>query len=233
MPVKCFLKIFVSLLVCSQFFQKLCFALSVAKVAKHDIGLAPPALCLISGINRPTILFCNQLIMPNWNYNNVTIGAPINEVKKYLVFKKEDKSSMFNMHLLYPEVFSKKDKTWEKGWDYSWAIEHTDSKWFPEIVYVAALGDDMTVLAYDTARWPNNKLLEKLHDLTGWYILNEYEEPGMEFEGLFVCQENYCTDYRGTYRPVCEVCEKKQPPDLIDYDTEDFLICKTCLAAKS
>ncbi|ODS23661.1 hypothetical protein AB835_07605 [Candidatus Endobugula sertula] len=112
MPVKCFLKIFASLMVRSQFFQKLCFALSVAKVAKHDIGLAPPALCLISGINRPTILFCNQLIMPNWNYNNVTIGAPINEVKKYLVFlKKEYCSAMFNMHLLYPEVFSKKDKT--------------------------------------------------------------------------------------------------------------------------
>ena len=37
----------------------------------------------------------------------------------------------------------------------------------------------MTVLAYDTAREPNNNLLEKLHDITGWYILNEYEEPGI------------------------------------------------------
>jgi hypothetical protein len=110
MPVKCFLKIFLASNINSQFFQKLCFALSVSKVAKHDIGLASPALYLISGINRPTILFCNQLIMPNWNYNSVTVGAPINEVKKYLVFPKGEKYAMFNMHRLYPEIFSEKDE---------------------------------------------------------------------------------------------------------------------------
>jgi len=37
-------------------------------------------------------------------------------------------------------------------------------------------------LIYETAWSPNNGTLEKLHELTGWMIVNEYEEPGIGFE---------------------------------------------------
>jgi hypothetical protein len=62
--------------------------------------------------------------MPNWNYNSVTIHAPLKEVMKYLIHG-EYKQLVFNMHLLYPEMFDENDLDGEKNWDYDWAVENT------------------------------------------------------------------------------------------------------------
>jgi len=45
--------------------------------------------------------------MPNWNYNAVTISAPLEQVKKYFVKDKE--GYHFNMYLLFPERFEATD----------------------------------------------------------------------------------------------------------------------------
>jgi hypothetical protein len=74
--------------------------------------------------------------MPNWNSNGVTIKAPIKEVKKYLICDEKNNTAMFNMHLLFPDVFSKNDLDGSKNWDYTWAINNTSSKWFPEINFI-------------------------------------------------------------------------------------------------
>ena len=51
-----------------------------------------------------------------------------------------------------------------------------------------AAGDDQSYISYDTAWAPNNRLLQKLSKVTGWKIENIYEEPGMGFEGTFICK---------------------------------------------
>ena len=121
--------------------------------------------------------------MPNWNSNCVEISAPISEVKKYLVYDKKEKSFTYNMHILYPDVFDFSDLDGLKNWDYDWAVENTGSKWFPVIDHVfegvSETGQVQTILCYDTARCPNNDLLTKLHEMTGWAIKNTYEEPSL------------------------------------------------------
>ena len=114
--------------------------------------------------------------MPNWNSNKVAIYAPLEEVKKYLVF--EDRNYIyFNIPKVFPYRFSADDLLGSKGWDYDWTIENTGTKWFPSIDNVQELGHDITELQYDTAREPNNIFLHRLHKLTDWKIENEYEEP--------------------------------------------------------
>ena len=164
--------------------------------------------------------------MPNWNYNSVKIYAPENQVKDYLVQKEDE--LVFNMHLLFPWRFPSSDPTGEASWNYDWSVENTGSKWYPD-VYLHKNGPDeqITYLSYDTARAPNNLTLQRLHEITGWMIVNEYEEAGMCFEGIFSCiKGNYIDDER-EYHPSCEICEKKKSQDCYDEDADD-MICKLC-----
>jgi|JRYI01.1.fsa_nt_gb hypothetical protein len=118
--------------------------------------------------------------MPNWNYNSVKIHASTEAVKERLVA--EGNHYRFNMHKLFPAEVSAADPTGLEFWSYNWFIENTGSKWPPE-VYINDIGcEDITHLIYETAWSPNNGTLEKLHELTGWMIVNEYEEPGIGFE---------------------------------------------------
>lgn len=84
------------------------------------------------------------------------------------------------MHKLFPEAIPADDPTGSKSWDYDWFVNNTGSKWPPEVIICEH--DDATYLSYDTARAPNNLTLMRLHELTGWTIVNEYEEPGEGFE---------------------------------------------------
>ena len=113
--------------------------------------------------------------MPNWNENRVTIHAPINDVKAWLVAG-PDEAYFFNMHRLYPEDVPADDPTGDATWDYDWFVKNTGSKWTPTIYLDPSDDGQRTLLTYDTAREPNNLLLERLHEQTGWYLINEYEE---------------------------------------------------------
>lgn len=98
------------------------------------------------------------------------------------------------------------------------------------IIGELARASDQTNLSYDSARAPNNGTLERLHELTGWTIENEYEEPGVGFEGTFTCDENGITDDQREYRPSCDVCDAKHPAD--EYLPEvDDRVCRQCRAA--
>ena len=112
--------------------------------------------------------------MPNWNENRVTIHAPCDEVKTRLVAGPDD-TYFFNMHRLYPERAPADDPCGDATWGYDWFVENTGSKWPPFIHFLSSDGEN-TLLDYDTAWAPNNLLLECWHRLTGWYMINEYEE---------------------------------------------------------
>ena len=130
--------------------------------------------------------------MPNWNSNGVTINAPLSEVSKYLVFNADKSSAQFNMHMLFPKTFNSDDLTGDKGWDYDWAADNTWAKWFLHTEVINDLSNNQTYLGYETARCPNNHLLKKLHDLTGWNILNQYDEPNMNIRWSFICEDWDC-----------------------------------------
>lgn len=66
-------------------------------------------------------------------------------------------------------------------------VAHTGSKWNPNIYLVTDEGR-ATHLEYDSAWVPNNDLLVRLSELTGWTIHNAFEEEQPEFEGVFECR---------------------------------------------
>ena len=113
--------------------------------------------------------------MPNWNENRVTIHAPCDEIKTWLLAGSDD-TYFFNMHRLYPERAPTDDPCGDATWDYDWFVENTGSKWPPFILLASSDDGQKTLLYYDTARTPNNQLLERWHRLTGWHLINEYEE---------------------------------------------------------
>jgi hypothetical protein len=112
--------------------------------------------------------------MPNWNYNSVEIHAPIEAVKEWLV-PKDERTFEFNMHKLFPETFPPDDPTGSKTWNYDWFVDNTGSKWAPD-VEISESDSELTFLNYDSARTPNNGTLQRLHELTGWTIRNDYRE---------------------------------------------------------
>lgn len=110
--------------------------------------------------------------MPNWNSNSVTIWAPINAVKSRLLPLDKD-ACTFNLAKLFPEHVRADDPS---GDNLVEITELTGSKRNVMIEYCDG-DEDMTSLGYDSPRSPNNGTLIRLHELTGWTIENEYEEP--------------------------------------------------------
>lgn len=175
--------------------------------------------------------------MPNWNYNAVEIHAPKAAVMERLVLHPGNPECgtgehyRFNMHKLFPETFPADDPMGEKNWDYDWFVDNTGSKWAPEVYVSENEHADVTYLNYDTARSPNNLTLRRLHEKTGWFIRNDYEEEGMQFSGSFTCDEHGVTDEEHEYQTTCEICEEKKPDE--EYDENlDGLSCNDCRKKK-
>ena len=71
--------------------------------------------------------------------------------------------------------------------------------------------------------------MQRLHELTGRAIDNEYDESGMLLEGSFTCRMGVCADNQRPYRSSCEICEMKKPDSEYDEEADD-LICNDCRA---
>ncbi len=72
---------------------------------------------------------------------------------------------------------------------------------------------------------PNNELLERLHQLTGWVLSNDYEEEQPEYEGSLRCEGGSCTDETRPGRPSCPNCEERFLYEELD---EDWGECPAC-----
>lgn len=127
--------------------------------------------------------------MPNWVYNEVDVHAPLTEVRAYFAVDSDQNQpvSRFNLHRLFPERFSADDPCGFQAWDYEWMVEHTGSKWNPTISAISEK-NGVTFLGFDSAWSPMNELLERLHQLTGWVVHNEFEEEQPEYEGSLHCE---------------------------------------------
>jgi hypothetical protein len=129
--------------------------------------------------------------MPNWVCNEVEINASLEQVQQFLTIAydmddPERPVNRFNLHKLYPERFEANDLCGYVAWDYDWMVKNTGSKWNPTIHALEENG--ITYLGFDSAWSPMNELLERMHQLTGWTIHNEFEEEQPEFEGSFHCE---------------------------------------------
>jgi predicted RNA-binding Zn-ribbon protein involved in translation (DUF1610 family) len=71
-----------------------------------------------------------------------------------------------------------------------------------------------------------NELLERLHQLTGWTIQNEFEEEQPEFEGSFHCEAGSCIRDIREGRPRCSTCEEQFPFEELD---DDWGECPKCI----
>ena len=157
----------------------------------------------------------------------MVIHAPEHAVMERLVPVEGQTYYSFNLHKLFPEKVPADDPTGDKSWDYDRWVDNTGSKWSPEVAIRKCVDASITILAYDTARAPNNPTLRCLHTRTGWTIVNEYEEPGMAFEGTFTCKDGTWRDDEREYRPVCEICDVKKPATCFLDDADD-MICDEC-----
>lgn len=178
--------------------------------------------------SREALYLLTISLMPNWNYNAVVIHAPLPEVDRTILVAEND-TFYFNMHVLFPEHVPAHDPTGLASCNTEWCDAHTGSKRLPELTVGVTPDGESTRLAYDTAWSPNNETLRRIHELKGWWITNEYEEPGECFEGTYRCAKGYCADEQREYRTSCEICELKQDEDAYD-DELDGLICNTCRA---
>ena len=75
--------------------------------------------------------------------------------------------------------------------------------------------------------------MQRLHEQTGWPIVNEYEEQWLCFEGTFTCRNGKCVDEEREYRPMCDVCEMKRPRDMVEEDNDGFVTCHLCKTKQS
>ncbi len=158
--------------------------------------------------------------MPNWNNNSVTIDAPLDQVMQWLIPLAHGEYE-FDLHKLFLEMAS----------DDPAVDELTGSKWNPTIEYVHE-SNEQTSLGYDSARTPNNGTLRRLHELTGWKIENEFEEPGCGFAGTFDCADGTCQEEERPYHPSCDVCDGKFPPEHYVLNTCER-VCRMCRADKA
>ncbi len=140
----------------------------------------------------------------------------------------------FNMHKLFPEKFPEGDELGRGNWDYDWMIENTGSKRLPavEMHDEEDAEANTTRIYYDSARVPNNGTLERLHQITGWTITNEYEDECREFEGTFECAWGDIINDERPGRPWCNICEKRMTWNIAIYDDDDGYICPACSQSK-
>lgn len=134
----------------------------------------------------------------------------------------------FNMHKLFPEMFAEGDEMGIRlgttaGSPITRArsghLRFTSAKAVPIV----------TIFGYDTAWAPNNGTLQRLHELTGWTLRNEYEEGGLQIHGRFTCENGDCRNEELEYLTTCEICEEGKPEAEFD-EEQDSLICNECRA---
>ena len=173
--------------------------------------------------------------MPNWVYNEVEIAAPLSEVQAYL-FETDDpesttggKTHYFNLRQLFPERYDIGDERGMKAWDYDWMVEYLGTKWNPRIDCIIEV-EGGTHLGFDTAWSAPENLLRRLHDLTGWKIVNHYDEEDGDHDVVFTCEEGSCELELLPGTSTCSNCEDRWPCDDIDLEHGE---CPSCMIGRA
>jgi len=108
-------------------------------------------------------------------------------------------------------------------------VENTGAKWNPLIDDIEDRVD-ATVLTYRSAWEPNNRMLERLHALTGWTMLNRFEEEQLESEGEWYAEAGKVTCEYHSFYPRCSRCNKASRPDELSEGQGE---CPSCEGARA
>lgn len=65
--------------------------------------------------------------------------------------------------------------------------DHVGTKWNPRIDCIAEVEGE-THLGFDTAWTAPERLLKRLHELTGWKIINRHDDPDAEDDLVMTCE---------------------------------------------
>ena len=151
--------------------------------------------------------------MPNWVYNEVEIAAPLSEVQAYL-FEIDDpdcpggRTHVFNLHQLFPERFDPEDAWGLIAWDYDWMADNVGTKWNPHIHSIAEL-EGHTHLGFESAWAAPNPLLARMHELTGWKMVNRHDDPDAEHDLLTTFEGGNCIEERLPGTTTCSNCDAR------------------------
>ena len=107
-------------------------------------------------------------------------------------------------------------------------LEYLGSKWNPRIDCIAEVEGD-THLGFDTAWSAPNALLERLHALTGWKIVNRHDEESPDYDAVFTCEDGRSSDERLPGTSTCSNCEDRCSSDDMD---DDYGECPTCVKGR-
>ena len=124
--------------------------------------------------------------MPNWCLNNVTISSHVPEKMKRIRAILESDAGLFQSLVPNPSG----------DWEYSWSVENWGTKWdvLPKEINVIQNDDETIIIEFDTAWAPPIGVFEKLEQ-EGYLVYAMYNEPGIEFCGIYEGGENNCLDY--------------------------------------
>ena len=126
--------------------------------------------------------------MPNWCNNFLKVSGDIHELNKFkeLTLVMDDNELKFTMEVLHPTPANLLTETGANpGW-YSWRVDNWGTKWDVAESCINVNDDEYLEITYDTAWAPNSPFIQyaaKAFPTLSFSLA--YEEPGMDFCGLY------------------------------------------------
>lgn len=108
------------------------------------------------------------------------------------------------------------------------ACEKWGTRWFSDLDFCNH-GDSATCV-FDTAWSPSLPVTLAISERFHLRVAHYYEEPGFDFEGDFVAEDNLVIrDEQRDYRPVCAGCQTKHDRNTMIFDEEQGEhYCRAC-----
>ena len=135
--------------------------------------------------------------MPNWCSNSVEITGPKDQIQKLWdeVQSYEKDESKGLLTAMYPNPSGE--------WDYGWCVDNWSTKWDvnTEGLELVENNDELSITGYFDSAWgppvgAYDKFLEQNPDCN---ISASYEEPGMDFAGVYDDGEDRCLENYSEY----------------------------------
>ena len=87
-------------------------------------------------------------------------------------------------------------------------LDHVGTKWNPRIDSISEL-EGKTHLGFESAWSAPESLLRRLHELSGWKIVNRHDDPDAEHDLVLVCEGGTCTMLQLPGTTTCSNCEAR------------------------
>ena len=87
-------------------------------------------------------------------------------------------------------------------------LEYVGTKWNPRIEYIDEI-EGKTNLGFDTAWSAPDNLLRRLHELSGWKIVNRHDDPDAEHDLVTTFEGGRCSLELLPGTTTCSNCEDR------------------------